>query len=611
MRVISRCLLILLFLAACQAAPRAQSTPGSSVGFRGSPDHSGRYDAPSGQFYGGLAWRVATEGPIRSSPAVTEALVLAGSGDGNLYAIDRKTGRIAWRFTADAAVNSSPAVGDGTVYFASLGGTVYAVALSDGRLRWKTASGRPLAPAWAGASGIDYYVSSPVLTDELVIIGAPDGVLYALGRSDGSVKWRGRTEGRIHSSPAIRNGTAVVGSFDGSVYAFDLQSGARRWRFDTEGRGLESESVGYDRRSIISSPAVTDSAVYIGSRDGHFYAIDMATGKLRWRVAHDDGSWSISSPAVADAVVYDASSDARFVHALSAATGEVRWKINTPGSVWSSPAVAGGSLFIGDNSGVLHSIDRTTGTERWSFKAGGGIMSSPAVAGGVVYVGSSDGAIYAIRLDPTVGLDRAVYWDSTQSTLSRRGDHRALRDGLIALGYAPLSAPELSGWMEQRIRDRRPSVVILATDQLPAPFARPEGVIRRYLTAAGKIVSPGDPPFIWPAGPQGERAYSTISRETTSRLLDVDHARAQFDRYGARPTELGREWGLTGWWQATWSIDPPRNASVLALDERGLAAAWVKEYGGPRGTGFVQVNRGQWSPFDLGQLMTIAEYRPE
>jgi hypothetical protein len=165
--------------------------------------------------------------------------------------------------------------------------------------------------------------------------------------------------------------------------------------------------------------------------------------------------------------------------------------------------------------------------------------------------------------------------------------------------------------MEQRIRDRHPSVVILASDQLPAAFAQPDGVTRRYLASGGKIVSPGDPPFIWPAGPKGERSYSTISRETTSRLLDVDHARAQFDRYGARPTELGREWGLTGWWQSTWSIEPPRNASVLALDERGLAAAWVKGYGGPRGTGFVQVNRGQWSPADLGQLLTIAEYRPE
>jgi hypothetical protein len=29
---------------------------------------------------------------------------------------------------------------------------------------------------------------------------------------------------------------------------------------------------------------------------------------------------------------------------------------------------------------------------------------------------------------------------------------------------------------------------------------------------------------------------------------------------------------------------------VLGLDERGLAAAWVKRYGGPPGTGFVRIN---------------------
>jgi hypothetical protein len=94
-------------------------------------------------------------------------------------------------------------------------------------------------------------------------------------------------------------------------------------------------------------------------------------------------------------------------------------------------------------------------------------------------------------------------------------------------------------------------------------------------------------------------------------LLDVNHEGAQFDRYGARPTEQGRKWGLTGWWLSTWSIQLPPNGTVLALDERGLAAAWVQGYGGPPGSGFVQVNRSQWSPADLGQLITVAEYRPE
>jgi hypothetical protein len=37
-------------------------------------------------------------------------------------------------------------------------------------------------------------------------------------------------------------------------------------------------------------------------------------------------------------------------------------------------------------------------------------------------------------------------------------------------------------------------------------------------------------------------------------------------------------------------VDTAAVTEVLGLDERGLAAAWVKRYGGPEGTGFVRIN---------------------
>jgi hypothetical protein len=46
--------------------------------------------------------------------------------------------------------------------------------------------------------------------------------------------------------------------------------------------------------------------------------------------------------------------------------------------------------------------------------------------------------------------------------------------------------------------------------------------------------------------------------------------------------------------------------TVLALDEWGWAAAYVKSYGGAPGTGFVRVPRGD--PF---VVYLAAEYRPE
>jgi len=52
-----------------------------------------------------------------------------------------------------------------------------------------------------------------------------------------------------------------VGSYDGYLYALDRKTGAMKWRYRTE-------------KSVRSSPAVDDHAVYFGSMDSKFYAVE-------------------------------------------------------------------------------------------------------------------------------------------------------------------------------------------------------------------------------------------------------------------------------------------------------------------------------------------------
>jgi outer membrane protein assembly factor BamB len=113
--------LALLFSA---AAAGADPPP---VMFRGNPEHSGVSSASFFSGQGGVKWQVHTGGAVRSSPAVTATRVFVGSGDGKLYAIDRRTGRVVWRFDAGTAVDASPAVAGGLVVAATIGGRVFAV----------------------------------------------------------------------------------------------------------------------------------------------------------------------------------------------------------------------------------------------------------------------------------------------------------------------------------------------------------------------------------------------------------------------------------------------------------------------------------------------------
>jgi eukaryotic-like serine/threonine-protein kinase len=441
--------------------------------------------------------------------------------------------------------------------------------------------------------------------------------VYAAEAGTGKVRWRFQTEGRVRSSPAVVEGRVYVGSMDGRLYALELASGHPIWQFDTEGHSLRSGDFGFDRRTIQSSPAVADGRVFVGSRDGFLYAVDAGSGRLLWRVDHRM-SWVNTSPAVAGGLVFAGSSDERFVQAVDAKTGKERWHFPTERPVWSSPAVAGPLVYFGDGSGTVYAVERATGIERWRHKSGRRILSSPLPADGLLYVGNDDGGVYALRAG-SLALRRAVFWDSSLVRTSRILAHQELRDYLHERGYRVLDSEALRGFLTERTQDRAPSVVVFAIDQLPssvAPVAADTVLFRRYLAAGGKAVWLGIPPLIWPRDPKtGESGeYKDIDREGTTRLLGVDHARGNFDSYGASVTLEGRRWGMTGWWESNWSVDRAGVTETLAVDDNGLASSWVKNYGGPPGTGFIRLYGGSWAASgptgSFSVVQAVAEYMP-
>jgi outer membrane protein assembly factor BamB len=606
--------LALAALAGAAVLARSSPAPGPAL-FRGDLAHTGVYRAAPLAHFGGVQWRVQTGGPVQSTPAVANGIVYVGSGDGHLYALDARTGAERWRFAAGRAVTSSPEVTGGLVYVGSRSGAYFAIDAATGVQRWRVETGPDAPLAWGFESG-DLYTASPAVAGGLAVLGGSDGQVWAVDAAGGAVRWRFRTGGRVRSSPAVAGGRVYVGSMDGTLYALELASGRLVWRFDTEGHSLESAKFGFDRRTIQSSPAVADGTVFVGSRDGHLYAVDAATGRGLWTTDHEM-SWVNSSPAVSGGLVFAGSSDNRFVQAVDRRSGMERWRVPTERLVWSSPAVAGDFVYVGDATGTLYALDRATGAERWRYRSGRRIYSSPVLAGGLLYVGNDDGAIYAIRGGP-VGLRRAVFWDSAYARANRIAGHAEIRGYLADRGYEVLDAPALAAFLTDRLRDRAPSVVVFAMDHLPATVASTASdtvLFRRYLDAGGKAVWLGTPPLVWPKDVRtGDVEYIQVNRAAGARLLGVDHTSSNFDTYGVMATQAGRRWGVSGWWDANWAVDTSAVTETLGLDERGLAAAWVKRYGGPAGTGFVRITgggaNGGPNP-DFAQIQAVAEYRPE
>ena len=137
--------------------------------------------------------------------------------------------------------------------------------------------------------------------------------------------------------------------------------------------------------------------MFIGSNDfltPNTYALDAQTGAIEW-VAYNPLAVILSSPAVANGVVYIGSNDSVFT-ALDADNGSILWRTPISASN-SSPAVANGVVYAGGGFG-LYVLDASSGSILKSFGFGGAHYSSPVVVNGMVYVGSFDGKLYAFGL---------------------------------------------------------------------------------------------------------------------------------------------------------------------------------------------------------------------
>jgi outer membrane protein assembly factor BamB len=511
-------------------------------------------------------------------------------------------------------VKSAPAVANGLVYATAHDGALRALRAADGSVAWTLATGAALPLAWGFESG-QLYESSPALADggATVVVGALDGYLYAADARTGKARWRHRVGARVYSSPAVAGGVVYVGAQDGTVHAVSLADGRPRWTFATDGARLKSADFGFDRTTVQSSPAVADGTVYVGARDGFLYAIDAATGRERWRADHKV-SWVNSSPAVSDGLVYAASSDGHFVQALDAATGAERWRTPTTLVVWASPTVDARHLYVGEGDGTLYALDKRTGKEAWRWRGGARILSTVAAERGRLYVGSDDGSVYAIAAADGAPMRRAVFWDSASATRPFGVSRVPVRNYLVARGYELLDAAGLARFMAERVRDRAPSSVVFAVDHAPAtvaPVAADTVLFRRYLDAGGTVVWLGNPPLIAPPNAQG---LKDLDRDAPRRLLGVGFARGNFDPLGVpRVTPEGRQLGLHAWYLDAWAAEPATVTTVLAYDERGEAAAWVKRFGGAAGGALVRLFAGDGAPgrpTAFAAVQTAAELRP-
>ena len=235
---------------------------------------------------GGEKWRAQIDGPILGTPnRLLNNIYVIGRAKGMLYCIDSDSGRIVWRSEEIQRCDSSPSVSKDAVVFGSCAAALHVFSPDTGKLLRNIEIDE------------DSQVAGGVALDgDLVVSGSRSGKVLQADVKTGKILWTNTdSKAEVFATPAVTSEWVVACSNDGIVFALDRGTGTLRWRFDTKG--------------MPSSPVIAGDKIVVAA-DGELYLLRLADGAKLWSLKISD---DVTSPCVTQGMVLLGSEDGTVV----------------------------------------------------------------------------------------------------------------------------------------------------------------------------------------------------------------------------------------------------------------------------------------------------------
>lgn len=263
-----------------------------------------RLDAETGRVY----WRSRVGKPYTLLPvmAANSRSVYVGA-NAIIHSLDRATGSEKWDYPLPAGISAPPIVDEEQIYIPGSTSRFYAFYLpfvnvssdvavpTGGRAREsliyeRTALDQRVRPrpVWSDLTNLQLSFKPLQTPNELMLI-SPDG--RGLGFSklvreeDASQElYHFTLDGKITVAPEAYGDTAYIGSDDAALYALNMRTGKLRWRH-TAGTAISRKPVALEKDVFVTS-----------AREG-MARIDRATGEAKWKVPYN-GALFESNPEI-------------------------------------------------------------------------------------------------------------------------------------------------------------------------------------------------------------------------------------------------------------------------------------------------------------------------
>jgi outer membrane protein assembly factor BamB len=331
----------------------------------------------------GVLWHFQTGGWLAHTPTVVGELVIVGSCNGIVRALDLNSGRVRWenKVSPDPEqyfFHSDPIVGGDVIVVAAdraTGANIHAFDVSTGKELWRHPAGRGVNGPLAGVNNRVYAANL-------------EGKLLSLDIRSGALAWSVPFKVPGWEGAAVAGDRVFAGTVDGWLHALNAESGREHWRVNLDA-------------PVTTTITAAAEDVYVGTANGSIHRVDAQRGAIGHSLKLDANLIPRSVPVRTATsllvLLTDQGADFRALVAIDPALEHVTWRV-APTKTWSTSRVFvwGDVILLGTASGDVTAYCTDTGAAVWARTVKGSVRSIGG-SGDVLLVGTRPGDLYAMR----------------------------------------------------------------------------------------------------------------------------------------------------------------------------------------------------------------------
>jgi outer membrane protein assembly factor BamB len=333
---------------------------------------------------------------LLASPIVIDGKVFVLDSKGMLKAFNLSDGSSIWERNlkpAEISVYSGAIASDSRYIFVTLGsGELVCIKSSDGSEVWRTPIKSPLR---GGATVVDDRIYVVTIDNKTLSFSAKTG--QRLWTHAGAAESAALIGG---GSPSVKSNVVVVSYSSGEVFGLKAETGRVFWA-DHLGADNRLNGVGHIA-DINGSPVIDRGLVFNISNSGRLLATELRTGGRIWERAISGAN----TPWIAGDFIFIISNEGQII-CLTRKSGLVKWVTQMPvfeapedkeGIIkYVGPIIVGDRLIIASSLGEIYSLSPYKGTVLGKVNISGNVYIPPIVAGQTLLVLSDSGVLTAFR----------------------------------------------------------------------------------------------------------------------------------------------------------------------------------------------------------------------